>query len=203
MLSILISYRFNISFLTILFIGFRLEETLIDLYLSGYNGPVDADNGAVMPLETVEGDNFKFSVDGLSQLIFAFFYQNFCVLIVGAGINRYCLNAESSNTHKLEELNAESSNTLELEEGELIMEDLGEGLSYITIINQLLDVLFIQDCQTRERIKEIHEHIGRRPTKFTYLGENYEHFYMQVLHRKKKIGDHNMVRLFNLRKSRC
>ncbi|KAJ0104736.1 hypothetical protein Patl1_18093 [Pistacia atlantica] len=76
-----------------------LEETLIDLYLSGYNGPVDADNGAVMPLETDEGDNFKFSAD------------------------------ESSDTHKLEELNAESSNTLELEDGELIMEDLGEGLS--------------------------------------------------------------------------
>ncbi|XP_044486150.1 uncharacterized protein LOC123211463 isoform X3 [Mangifera indica] len=77
-----------------------LEETLIDLYLSGYNAPVDADNGVMMPLETDEGKNFKFSAD------------------------------ESSNTLQQEELTAESTNTLELEEGELIMEDLGEGVSW-------------------------------------------------------------------------
>lgn len=47
------------------FIGFRLEETLIDLYLSGYNQVANADNDTVMALETDDGDKFKFSANGL------------------------------------------------------------------------------------------------------------------------------------------
>ncbi|TXG50226.1 hypothetical protein EZV62_022750 [Acer yangbiense] len=44
-----------------------LEETLIDLYLSGYNQGNDTANGEMMPLGTDEGDNFKFSADGNSD----------------------------------------------------------------------------------------------------------------------------------------
>ncbi|KAK3228164.1 hypothetical protein Dsin_008026 [Dipteronia sinensis] len=40
-----------------------LEETLIDLYLSGYNQGDDTANGEMMPLGTDEGNNFKFSAD--------------------------------------------------------------------------------------------------------------------------------------------
>ncbi|KAL5816216.1 hypothetical protein ACOSQ3_024594 [Xanthoceras sorbifolium] len=41
-----------------------LEETLIDLYLSGYNQEDDSANGEIMPQGTEEGDNLKFSADG-------------------------------------------------------------------------------------------------------------------------------------------
>ncbi|KAK4844957.1 hypothetical protein QYF36_026469 [Acer negundo] len=44
-----------------------LEETLIDLYLSGYNQGDDTANGEMMPLGTDEGDNLKFSADGNSD----------------------------------------------------------------------------------------------------------------------------------------
>ncbi|KDO69527.1 hypothetical protein CISIN_1g011642mg [Citrus sinensis] len=45
-----------------------LEETLIDLYLSGYNQVATADDGAMTTLGTDEGEKFKVSADGDSEL---------------------------------------------------------------------------------------------------------------------------------------
>lgn len=45
-----------------------LEETLIDLYLSGYNQVATADDGAMITLGTDEGEKFKVSADGDSEL---------------------------------------------------------------------------------------------------------------------------------------
>lgn len=48
---------------------FRLEDTLIDLYLSGYsNQAVEAgDDDVKAPLETEDADKFEFPADGLSS----------------------------------------------------------------------------------------------------------------------------------------
>lgn len=56
------------------FIGFRLEETLIDLYLSGYNQVATADDGAMITLGTDEVEKFKISADGWLHFLCTSFY---------------------------------------------------------------------------------------------------------------------------------
>ncbi|XP_022738177.1 uncharacterized protein LOC111290923 isoform X3 [Durio zibethinus] len=51
-----------------------LEDTLIDLYLSGYNFVVNSDANATISLETDNSENINFPSDGLSQLCLF----NFC-----------------------------------------------------------------------------------------------------------------------------
>lgn len=70
------------------FIGFRLEETLIDLYLSGYNQVATADDGAMTTLGTDEGEKFKVSADGWLHFLCTSFYWNLIAVII-------------SNRHKL------------------------------------------------------------------------------------------------------
>lgn len=59
------------------FIGFRLEETLIDLYLSGYNQVATADDGAMTTLGTDEGEKFKVSADGWLHFLCTSFFLKF------------------------------------------------------------------------------------------------------------------------------
>lgn len=69
------------------FIGFRLEETLIDLYLSGYNQVANADDGAMMTLETDDWEKFKVSADGLLHFLCTSFFRNLFAVTISNSHN--------------------------------------------------------------------------------------------------------------------
>lgn len=56
--------------LTMVSSAFRLEDTLIDLYLSNYNLAANSAASVTTSFETEESENFKFPSDGLSQIFF-------------------------------------------------------------------------------------------------------------------------------------
>ena len=56
---------------------FRLEDTLINLYLSGYsNQAIDGGDDGTRPLKMDEGDNSELQADGV--------YFSFCLIIVAS-----------------------------------------------------------------------------------------------------------------------